>query len=244
MELQSKKLADMLKRVSLGDIIKECVLMATPEGTSCVAVDMTSALYTHINSPVSLGVNQQLGIAHIPTLIKYLDNPAHEKVDVVVMDNRLVFSANGTNFRYLLGKPDTIGTVPADLPEDGSDFNDVMNIRYSLILTDEVKKQFIDMEKLVKPPFVTLNMGVKGRVVLDAGTETSNKFDMVLGQSEDAAANLPASPISVRVVGSFLTSILNTVTGSEEPTVLRLEEDAIAVIQGTDFWVLTHTQDI
>lgn len=244
MEMQSKKLADMLKRISVCGIIKECVLIATKEGTSCVAVDMTSAMYTHINSSVSFGIDQQLGIADIATLIKYLDNPAHEKVDTVVMDNRLVFSANNANFRYLLGKPDTIGTVPADIPEDGSDFNDVLNIPYSLMLTDAAKSQYMDMAKLVKPPFVTLNMGAKGRVVLEAGTETSNKFDMVLGQSEDAAANPPASPISVRVVGDFLTNILATVAGSEEPTVLRLDADVMAIIQGTDFWVLNHTQDI
>lgn len=239
MEIKSKELATMLKRISVGGVNKECAIITTPEGSSCEAVDMTSAMMVHIDSPVNFGINTTLGIADIDTLVKYLSNPANETVDAVVMDNRLVFTNGNATFKYLLGKPETIGTVPQEYTENG--IEDVKGIQYGFTISDAVKSQYMDMAKIVKPQFVTLTMNRKGRVVLDGGTETSNKFDIVLGDVVEPVTD--ASSVSVRVMGDFFTNIL-TVLSIDKPAMVRLEEGVVAIIQDTDYWVLNHTQDI
>lgn len=239
MELKSKAFAEMLRRISVGDTIKECAIITTPHGSTCEAIDMTNAMMVHIDSSVHFGVDTTLGIADIATLIKYLNNPANETVDAVVMDNRLVFTNGGATFKYLLGKPETIGTVPSEYTENG--LADVMNIAYGFTISEAVKSQYLDMAKLVKPQFVTLKMNSRGRVILDAGTETSNKFDIVLGDCVDTDKTF--EPVTVRVMGEFLTNIL-TILAADRPAVLRLEEGVVAIVQDSDYWVLNHTQDI
>lgn len=237
MEIKSKEFAMMLKRIAVGGVNKECAIITTPEGSSCEAVDMTSAMMVHINSPVSFGINTTLGVADIDTLVKYLTNSANETVDAVVMDNRLVFTNGNTTFKYLLGKPETIGTVPSEYTENG--LNDVLGIQYGFTISDAVKSQYMDMAKIVKPQFVTLTMNRKGRVILEGGTETSNKFDIVLGDVVEPVEE----GASVRVMGDFFTNIL-AVLSVDKPAQLRLEEGVVAIVQETDYWVLNHTQDI
>lgn len=239
MEIKSKEFAAMLKRISVGDIISECAIITTPEGSSCEAIDMTSAMMVHVNSPVTFGVKETLGIADISTLVKYLTNPANEVVDSVIMDNRMVFTNGNSTFKYLLGKPETIGTVPAEYTEDG--LNDIMGIKYSFVISEANKSQYMDMAKLVKPQFVTLTMNRKGRVTLEGGTETSNKFSIVLGDVVEPVEE--EGSVTVRVIGEFFTGILS-VLSVDKPAQLRLEEGVVAIVQDSDYWVLNHTQDI
>lgn len=237
MEIKSKEFAVMLKRIAVGGVNKECAIISTPHGSTCEAVDMTSAMMVHIDSPVTFGVDATLGIADIDTLVKYLNNPANETVDAVVMDNRLVFTNGNTTFKYLLGKPETIGTVPAEYTEEG--LSEIMGIRYGFVISDTTKAQYMDMAKIVRPQFVTLTMNRKGRVILEGGTETSNKFDIVLGDVVEAVEE----SVSVRVMGDFFTNILS-VLSVDKPAQLRLEEGVVAIVQESDYWVLNHTQDI
>ncbi|MBR5573943.1 MAG: hypothetical protein IKW35_05565 [Paludibacteraceae bacterium] len=237
MEIKSKEFATMLKRIAVGGVNKECAIITSPHGSTCEAVDMTSAMMVHINSPITFGVDTTLGIADIETLTKYLNNSANETVDAVVMDNRLVFTNGNTTFKYLLGKPETIGTVPESYTEDG--LSEIMGIKYSFVIDDKAKTQYTDMAKIVKPQFVTLTMNRKGRVILEGGTETSNKFDIVLGDVVEPVED----SVSVRVMGDFFTNIL-AVLSVDKPAQLRLEEGVVAIVQETDYWVLNHTQDI
>ena len=236
MEIKSKELAMMLKRIAVGGVNRECAIITTPHGSTCEAVDMTSAMMVHINSPVNFGVDTTLGIADIETLIKYLNKTA-ETVDAVVMDNRLVFTNGNTTFKYLLGKPETIGTVPAEYTQDG--LADIMGIKYGFVISEETKNAYMDMAKIVRPQFVTLNMNRKGRVILEGGAETSNTFSIILGDVVEPVEE----GTSVRVMGEFFTNIMD-ILAVDKPAQLRLEEGVVAIVQESDYWVLNHTQDI
>ena len=236
MEIKSKELATMLKRIAVGGVNKECAIITTPHGSTCEAVDMTSAMMVHINSPVNFGVDTTLGIADIETLTKYLNKTA-ETVDAVVMDNRLVFTNGNTTFKYLLGKPETIGTVPAEYTQDG--LADIMGIKYGFVISEETKGSYMDMAKIVKPQFVTLTMNRKGRVILEGGAETSNIFSIILGDVVEPVEE----GTSVRVMGEFFTNILD-ILAVDKPAQIRLEEGVVAIVQESDYWVLNHTQDI
>lgn len=236
MEIKSKEFAAMLKRIAVGGVNKECAVITTPHGSSCEAIDMTSAMMVHINSPVTFGVDTTLGISDIDTLVKYLNKTA-ETVDAVVMDNRLVFTNGNTTFKYLLGKPETIGTVPAEYTENG--LADIMGIKYGFVISEEVKNAYMDMAKIVKPQFVTLTMNRKGRVVLEGGAETSNTFSIILGDVVEPVEE----GTTVRVMGEFFTNILD-ILAVDKPAILRIEEGVVAIVQESDYWVLSHTQDI
>ena len=151
----------------------------------------------------------------------------------------MVFTNGNSTFKYLLGKPETIGTVPAEYTEDG--LNDIMGIKYSFVISEANKSQYMDMAKLVKPQFVTLTMNRKGRVTLEGGTETSNKFSIVLGDVVEPIEE--EGSVTVRVIGEFFTGILS-VLSVDKPAQLRLEEGVVAIVQDSDYWVLNHTQDI
>lgn len=223
-----------LKRGTLNSEIGDAGVFSTADGCFIESVDVSRTLYLHATTDISFG-DCKFGIPDVKTLIRFLSSIKEDEITAVINDNRLVLSSGKSTLRYLLGDVRLIQSVSEDIITDGSDFDDVLGLPYHIILTPEDVDTFCKFNKMVKPQQVRVKMGSRGRVTLDAGRDTENKFDIVLGSAE--SVNDGYETIDVLLLGSVFASVLEIIE-PESPATMYFNNEIVAVVQGRNLWAM------
>jgi hypothetical protein len=135
----------------------------------------------------------------------------------------------------LLGDIRLIQSVSEDIITDGSDFEDVLALPYHIALTPVHIDTFNKLYSMIKPQQVRVTMGSRGRVILDAGRDTENKFDVVLGGAETSVDSY--EEVSVLLLGSVFASVLD-ILDERFPATMYFNNEIVAVIQERNLWAM------
>lgn len=234
MEIISRELADVLGKVYLGGLIKELVIRSDEQGITIAAVDIPDTMYCQVHSTLSLG-NREVGVGDLQLLIKYLMGNENT-IDIVVQDNRLVCTKGDVNFKYLLTDPRIVATSPQELPENG--LAQVTGLPFRLELTEALQEDYKRMAALIKPRAVTVTMGSRGRVLFNAGAESSHQFTSI-GGIVTTEETTPYPDISVRVLGDYLSAVFGVLSKAHKAYMYLPPDGAcVAIQQEADFWIL------
>ena len=247
MDIQGKVMERFLSNIALGDIIKECVIHSSDQSMTCISVDMTSQVYSHITCPVGLG-DFVLGIGDIPMLLSYFKNAGDAMVSVKKADNRLTCTTAGTRaiLRYMLSAPETIPTVPVETHNDGEDYEWVQNFAYKLRLQPGILETYLKNANIVKPNITKFRVSPgKGRCLAIGGTPNETQFDVLFGEASVAPGS---TEYTQQFTTNMLTKVFNAVMAGGGDTHMHFCNEiddqghangALGIFQDTNLWVIS-----
>lgn len=234
LSMNPQEFYEFLKRGTLNAGIGDAGVHSTANGSFIEAVDVSRTLYLHATTDISFG-ECSFGIPEVYTLMRYFKNCKEDEVSAVINDNRMIVSSGKSTLKYLLGDIRLIQSVSEDIITDGSDFEDVLALPYHIALTPEHIDTFSSLYSMVKPQQVRVTMGSRGRVILDAGRDTENKFDVVLGGAESSGGGY--EEVNVLLLGSVFASVLD-ILDKKFPATLYFNNEIVAVIQERNLWAM------
>lgn len=225
MNISPKNFLDMLQKAAVGGLNKDCVINSTPEGSAVITLDESQTVYCHAYCNESIGTCE-VGIGRLDILIRFLSGLSCDTISANVQDNRLVFTDESTNFRYLLSDPKSIRSQLDEPPTGDEDYQATyQECPFSIELKDEDRAYFVKMMGTTKPRAVTIKLSKSGRVTIVGGSDNEHTFDKVIGNAtiaEDSGAEFHT--IEAVFYGESMKHIFDQLTLGVRTTMLIADD--------------------
>lgn len=230
-----KQLAAACSNVFLGGITEECVIHFDGEHARIKAMDLTSSLYSETIAEIEFQ-EAVLGIASLPTLVKYLNTIKDIDVNLVLQDEVLIFKPSiGATIRYSLSEYDLIPTYNEEWAEVDSLVDDTIESEEytaKLVLKQGAVSDFLSANQLFTSNSADFTVDKRGKISVSGVSDAKHKFTAQLGKIEGLEA------FNCTIYGKHLANVLNAIDYNQNP-VMHIKEDSDIIIT-TDIakWIL------
>lgn len=212
-------LLQLLTRVHLGGIVKECVLHSGDDGFCSVqAIDMTNSMFVDVGMETELVGLGQLGLGNIGMLVRFLEHNTDQEISVTMVDNNRLELKNptGSKLKFLLSEADMIPTV-VENPNMMVELTEAYE--YIVPLEKSKVEEMLVYYGIVKPASIEFSFTKKGTII-KGGLETDHQFSIQANkpQRKDGAALGNMKAVAINVFAQHLTAVLSSLNWSEDET--------------------------
>lgn len=239
--VKTEQLLTLLKQVSLGGLLEECVL-SIEEGVARIeAVDITNSLIVICKKKIlNKEVNIDLGLGNIDILIKFLSTL--DANDKLILKHPMNIKGGPTSFTllkttgrrkltYLLTNTELIASQIQYGSEKKEDpYKKIKDmVECKIELTKSFMKDFLSYINLLKIKDVTLDFDGEEEVSFICGGENDHQFTLTL--STDAESDFDDS-FEIKINGEFLSKIFSIINfDDDDPPIMSFAEDKIVIVE-------------
>lgn len=211
MTVKASKIVDLLKKVHLNGLINQVKIDAYDDGVWVIeCIDDGSSVLLSCQTEIIKGIDAELGIGDIKTLMKWLKVVKDGNVDIQKKDNRLIFiSEEKGTLKYLLKDVEYISTMP-EIEDDKSPLDLLLEkVEYDIQIPQDLKSNLSDIMSVTKPVSINLICN-EGKVSIQGGSSADHQFELSIGSISDEKSFV------VSVDGKGFLQVLSVIEGEAE----------------------------
>lgn len=245
-ELKARDVAKFLKRISLGNLLEEVLIVVKDDNCYCQAVDVSASIFLKCWGSIGIKDEMEFGL-RLQSLISFLNSIGDEIITTTISKegNRLIINRKGHgDVKFVLSDKETIATK---FEEDGACEKLLNETICSLVVPDELIND-LKLYMALKPTTIIFTIK-NGNLILSGGSETENQFTT----KSYKVNSLEKKDMVLSVFGEHFMSLINTIypkekneiiyfhfTDSESPLLVVSEREGATA---SDLWAFEPMQN-